>query len=293
MRSSVDRSTRENSDDADDGEDEERGDPDALGPLDDVDDRRVDEDERDHQEIRQPAAAGPVDDQRDRDRRRRHQHEDAGGVGAALRIDVGLEEDRHDERDAGEDQHERPHRLRPLRRHAVARQVARHEVEQAGHRRRAGEPQDGDRAEVVERAEHLAEVLVRQVGERAPVGRPAAARSAPAGIRSVGDDAAAHEQHAHDERRRQQQPLRPADAAVRRRLGVAGVALHERHHRDAGLEAGQAQRELREQDQRHAHHRRQAAVLLEERVTPRRAAPRGDATMWRAPTPMTTTFSAR
>ena len=46
--------------------------------------------------------------------------------------------------------HERPGRARPLGRHAVARQVARHQVQQAGHRRRAGEPEDRDRADVVD-----------------------------------------------------------------------------------------------------------------------------------------------
>ena len=35
-------------------------------------------------------------------------------------------------------------------------------------------------------------------------------------------------------------------------LGVAGVALDQRHHRDAGLEAGQAERQLREDQQRDA-----------------------------------------
>ena len=53
MRSSVDRSTREMSDDDDDRDDEDRGDLDAFRPLDDVRDRRVDEDERDRQ--RSPA----------------------------------------------------------------------------------------------------------------------------------------------------------------------------------------------------------------------------------------------
>ena len=79
---------------------------------------------------------------------------------------------------------QRPRRLRPVGRHAVARQVARHQVQQPGHRRRAGEPEDRDRAEVVDRAEHLAEVLVREVGERAAV-RRAAVWNASGGISSV------------------------------------------------------------------------------------------------------------
>ena len=48
------------------------------------------------------------------------------------------------------------------------------------------------------------------------------------------------------------------------------VALHERHHRDAGFESRQAERELREQQQRHEQHRHRVAVLHGERVRPAR-----------------------
>ena len=74
---------------------------------------------------------------------------------------------------AGEQQDQRPRRLRPFRRHAVPRQVARHQVQQPGHRRRAGEPQDRDGAQVVDGAEDLAEHAVREIRERA-AGRGAA-----------------------------------------------------------------------------------------------------------------------
>ena len=142
---------------------------------------------------------------------------------------------------------ERPRRPRPFRRHAVARQVARHEVQQAGHRRRAGEPQNRDRAEVVDRAERLAEVLVREVRQRAAVGLAALLRTPPAGSAASVTNAAADEQHAHDERRRAQQLLRVADAARRADSGSSpGSPLHERHHGDAGLEPRQAERQLRE-----------------------------------------------
>ena len=76
-------------------------------------------------------------------------------------------------------------RLGPLGRHAVARQILRHQVQQADHRRGAGEPQDRDGADVVDRAEGLAEVLVREVRERAAVGRAALAQTASAGISIV------------------------------------------------------------------------------------------------------------
>ena len=85
----------------------------------------------------------------------------------------------------GEDDDQRPVRLGPLGRHAVARQIPRHQVQQPGHRRRAGEPQDRDGADVVDRAEGLAEVLVREVGERAAVRRRRPPRTASAGISSV------------------------------------------------------------------------------------------------------------
>ena len=152
---------------------------------------------------------------------------------------------------AGEDQHQRPHRLGPLRRHPEAGQVARHQVEQAGHRRRSGEPQDGDGAEVVERAEHLAEVLVREEGEGAAVGR-AAAGEVLARDEQRRHQAAAQQQHAHDQRRGQQQAARPANPAGRVGLRLARVALDERHHRDAGLETREAERQLGEQQQRDA-----------------------------------------
>ena len=98
-----------------------------------------------------------------------HQDEDAGGVRPALRVDIGAEDDRDREGDQREDKGQRTRGLRPLRGHPVARQVARHQIEQPGHRRGPGEPEDQDRADVVDRPEASAEILVRQVGEGAPV----------------------------------------------------------------------------------------------------------------------------
>ena len=63
---------------------------------------------------------------------------------------------------SGVDQHHRADRPAPLRRHAVGRQVARHDVDQPGHRRGAGEPEDQHAADVVDGAERLAELLVGQ-----------------------------------------------------------------------------------------------------------------------------------
>ena len=68
------------------------------GPLDDVGDGRVDEhdDTIAKQELAAPLARLR---QRDRDRRRCHEHQHAGRVRAALRFDVGLEDDRDQESD--------------------------------------------------------------------------------------------------------------------------------------------------------------------------------------------------
>ena len=57
-----------------------------------------------------------------------HQHQHAGGVGAALGADVGVEDPGHEQVDDREQQHQRPNGPGPLRRHAVARQILRHEV---------------------------------------------------------------------------------------------------------------------------------------------------------------------
>ena len=107
---------RDERDDHDRG-DEEGGDLDAVRPLDDVDDRRVDEDQRDQR--RRPTAAprwpAPPGRERHGDGGRGHQDQHAGGVGAALGVDVGPEDERDDEGDGREDQHQRPGGARPLR----------------------------------------------------------------------------------------------------------------------------------------------------------------------------------
>ncbi len=53
----------------------------------------------------------------------------------------------------------------------------------------------------------------------------------------------------------------PADRVL---LGVARTAVDVGHHRDAGLEAGQAERQLGEHQQRHRDHHDRVAVLLGE-----------------------------
>ena len=136
------RAGHERSDD--DAEDEDRRDLDPFRPLDHVRDARVDEHDRDRRKQRPPVVLAPRRN-RHRDGARGDQHEDAGRVRAGLSLDVGAEDHRHEDADAGEDDDQRTGRPRPFGRHAVARQVQRHEVQQAGHRRGAGEPQNGNR----------------------------------------------------------------------------------------------------------------------------------------------------
>ena len=83
----------------DDRDDEEGRDLDAFGALEDVHDRGVDEDHC-QQQVADPALALPARRERDGQGRRSHQHEHAGRVSAALRVDVGPEKDRDDEGDA-------------------------------------------------------------------------------------------------------------------------------------------------------------------------------------------------
>ena len=109
---------------------------------------------------------------------------------------------------------------------------------------------------------------MRQIGQRAAVGR-----RRPAGTPPAGSAAAVTK-------------LLPSSitlmisAAVRSsffvlRIRPAGassvsvrVAADERHHRDAGLEPREPERELREQQERHRGHHQRVAVLREERRGP-------------------------
>ena len=117
-----------------DREDEDRRDLDPFGPLDHVGDRGVDEDRGNRQE-RDPAVPRAPGDHRNRQRARGHEHQHTGGIRAALGLDAGLEHDRDHDRDPGDDDDQRTVGPRPLRGHAEARQIARHQREQAGHRR--------------------------------------------------------------------------------------------------------------------------------------------------------------
>ena len=100
-----------------------------------------------------------------------------------------------------------------------------------------------------------------QVGQRAAVGLRRRARTAAGGISSVVTNELVTRKTliitAAVVRSRLVSRIRPVGV----RLGVAGVAADVRHHRDAGLEAGHAQRELGEDEQGDPDHHHGVAVL--------------------------------
>ena len=90
------------------------------------------------------------------DRGTGHEHEHAGGIGAALRRHIGVECPGDEEVDRREGENQRPVSRRPFRCHTVPRQIPRHHVQQSRHRRGPGKPENEDRADVVDRAKHAA-----------------------------------------------------------------------------------------------------------------------------------------
>ncbi len=108
---------------------------------------------------------------------------------------------------------------------------------------------------------------MREVGEGAAAGRAAFAEG---GLRDEQGrhDAAREQEQAHDRGRRREQPAPVADAAGRVPGVIGGVATHQRHDQDAGLEAGEAQGKLGEEDDGEAEHRERAAVGMGEQALP-------------------------
>ena len=156
--------------DHDDAQDEERRDPEPFGPFEDVGDRGVDEHHGDDAEADGALAL----------LRRRAESVTATAAEviststpvayappwastSASKSQVTRNPI------SGEHEHQRTDGPGPSGRHAVPGQVPGHEVQQAGHRGRAGEPQDGDGADVVDGAEAVAQVFVGQEGQGAAV----------------------------------------------------------------------------------------------------------------------------
>ena len=153
------------------------------------------EERRSSAAIRQRALAPQGERRRERGGQDQHQH--AGGVGTALRLDVGAEDQRDHDVDGEQHEDQRPRERSPARRHAEARQVARDEVQEPRHGRRAREAEDQDRRDVVDGAEARPEVPVGQEGDRAPGGL-AALLVIGRGDEQRRDEAREEQHHAHD-----------------------------------------------------------------------------------------------
>src|SRR5947209_5119722 len=151
----------------DDRKDEERGNLKALRALKDVGKCGVDKNKRNEKEWPAQRVVSEVDGNRDGSGS--NQDQDTSRVGAPLRIDISVKEPGDYERDGDKDEHERTIGARPLRRHAEAWEIARDEVQQAGHGGCAGEGKDEDGADVVYGTEGVAEILMSEVSERAAV----------------------------------------------------------------------------------------------------------------------------
>ncbi len=76
-----------------------------------------------------------------------------------------------------------------------------------------------------------------------------------------GHQGGGEQEHAHDERSGEQEPVGVADLPLRARtVGVGGIAFDQGHHRHARFKAGQAEGQLGEQQQRDADHRQGVGV---------------------------------
>lgn len=156
-----------------------------------------------------------------------------------------------------------------MRRHAKARQVARNEVERPRHRRRAREPQNQNRGEVIHRADARPHHLVRQICQRAPSGGSAFFIFG-FGQEDARDETGRYEHHAHDDGGCCQQLAGGVDAPHRIRAGRVGrVVLDQRHNGHTGFKSAQAQSELRE-DQSRPQQNRCPVALERERAVPAR-----------------------
>ena len=206
----------------DDEGDEEGGDDHAVGALAHVLLEDEGEDTRREEEIQRARACLAPECERHGDRGREHEHEDARRVRAALRVHVGPKRERDDDVEREDEDDEGPRAGDPRRGHPEPGKVAGDQVQDARHRGGAGEPQDRDRGEVVERPEGGAEVPVREPGERAP------ARLAPSpeglfGNEKRRDEARREEKDAHEHGRAGKQLARAGDP----RLGLPDPGLPE------------------------------------------------------------------
>jgi hypothetical protein len=143
----------------------------------------------------------------------------------------------------------------------------RNEVEQPGHRRGAGEPEDRDRAHVVDRPERRAQLLVREERQGSAVGA-APDLEVVRFDQQCRDDAGQHQIDAHDDSGCQEELASAGDPALGLGLGVIRRAFDLGHHRDTRLEAGQAEGKLGEHDQSDPHDGEPVVVLGHQKLVP-------------------------
>ena len=186
------------------------------------------------------------------------EHENAGCVSAALRVNVGVKSDGDEEGYGHEDEDQRTRGARPLGRHAEARQVAGNQIEEPRHGRCSGKGENQDGADVVDGSECVAEVLVRQVGHGAAVGFATfcecVGRNENSGDEAGGDEEDAHDAGCGDEQLR-----------VLRMRASRSSPRDQRHHGDAGFKSGEAQGEAREEKQADGDDAQPVRMLREER----------------------------
>jgi hypothetical protein len=147
-------------------------------------------------------------------------------------------------------------------------QIPGHDVDQTGHRGRAGEPQDQDRAHVVRGPERLAQVPVGQIGQGPTVGL--AARGELRGRDQHGGHEAGGDQiDAHDQGRGGEQLASVADPRAQPLRGVGAAGRDQRHHAHPRLKPGQAQHEQRKREHGGADETGQPGPPLGEHIGPR------------------------
>ena len=164
-----------------------------------------------------------------------HENQNTSRIGAALCIDVCLEDNRHHNRDGHKDHHQWACCTCPLGCHPVAWEVPWDDVEKPRHRACTRKPQNRNRRDVVKRPEALAIKLIRQIRKRTAIGgfmRLECLRR----NQHCCHKAAGNEVNAHHQRRPNEQLLCAANTPRRHFLGVAFIARNKRHHSNARLE---------------------------------------------------------
>ena len=170
-----------------------------------------------------------------------YHRQDAGSIGPSLRVHVGRKDDGDGDGDGDVYQHKRPDGSCSLGCHAVAGKVPGHDVQEPRQRRGSCEPKNDNGTRIVDAAEGVAQLVVRQVGKSAPVGASSLLELCRRD-KHRRHEARREEIEAHDDDGGHREHLvRVANAAFWSLRVIVPVATHERHHclrRRAGTLAG-------------------------------------------------------